>query len=83
MKISEIKNILKQNNIKGWAHLNKPDLIGLLKENNLMPDEPPKPPKSTKTCIDPKNQKLYEARNNPNTVIFKDIITKEEIIILV
>ena len=81
LKVSKIKEILKQNNIKGWAHLNKPGLIELLKEKDLMPVEPPKPERrrQTKEEIDPKNLWRCDTIKNRKTVVLKDIATEEEI----
>ena len=85
MEVSKIKEILKQNKIRGWAHLNKPELIELLKKHDLLPVEQLKPKKSKsksksiKISDDPKMQKLYEARNNPMVVILKNIENEEEI----
>ena len=36
MKLLELKNMLKENGLKGYSHLNKPELIKLFTEKNRL-----------------------------------------------
>ena len=65
--VAELKQIAKQNNLRGYSHLSREKLIELLKEKNLMPEEK-----------EPKYINLVGIRNNPHDVIIVDITTKEE-----
>ncbi len=94
MKLSELREILHKNKIRGYLHYDKKQLIVLLREKGLLPDEPPKavkvkpskpvkvkPPKPVKPKkeIDSKHEKLGTIRNNPNQVILKSVETGETI----
>ena len=48
IKLSELKEILYTNKIRGYSHYTKKQLIELLKESQLMPKEKPKPEKPKK-----------------------------------
>ena len=39
MKLPELKKLAKENKIRGGCQLNKPELIALLIEKRLIPDE--------------------------------------------
>lgn len=66
--VAELRQIAKQNNLRGYSLLSREKLIKLLKEKDLMPEE-----------TEPKHVKRVGIRNNPHDVILKDIETKEEI----
>lgn len=77
MKLPELKKILKENKVKGYSHLNKPQLIELLEKHNLMPEEEEKPAKPKKE-VDPRYERLLGIRKNPKTVVLRDVETGEE-----
>ena len=78
IKLSELKEILYANKIKGYSHYTKKQLIEFLKERDMMPKEKPKPEKPKKE-IDPKYARLATIKNNPRRVMLKDIETEEEL----
>ena len=73
-KLPELREILRQNKIKGYSHYNKKQLVELLKGKGLLPEEPPKPEKPKKE-IDPRFIKLNTIRTNPKRVALKNIET--------
>ena len=75
-KLPELKAILRENKIKGWSHFSKPQLVDLLKENNLLPE--PEPEKVVKE-IDPKWERLRSIRKAPRPVTLTDVKTGEEL----
>ena len=78
IKLSELKEILYENKIKGYSHYTKKQLIEFLKEREMMPKEKPKP-ENPKKEIDPKYARLATIKNNPRRVTLKDIETEEEL----
>ena len=74
-KLAELREILKQHNLRGYSQYAKKKLIVVLKEKGLMPVEPPKPEKKE---ADPKFNYLNGIRTKPHDVILKDIKTGEE-----
>ena len=74
VKLSELREILHKNKIRGYLHYDKKQLIVLLREEGLLPDEPPKPVK-VKEEIDSKYEKLRTIRNNPKQVFLKSVET--------
>ena len=44
-KLAKLREILKQNNLRGYSQYTKMELIVVLTEKGLMPVEPPKPEK--------------------------------------
>ena len=79
MKMPELKYILRKNNIKGWSHLNKTQMVELLKEKELFPVEPPKVTPKRDAIVNPKYPWLSEIRTKPKTVVLKDVATEEEL----
>ena len=77
-KLPELREILRQNKIKGYSHYNKKQLVELLKGKGLLPEEPPKPEKPKKE-IDPRFIKLNTIRTNPKRVALKNIETGDEL----
>ena len=77
LKLPELRAILRENKIKGYSHYNKKQLIKLLREKELLPEELPPPPKKE---IDPKFARLRTIRTNPKRVVLKDIESGDEII---
>ena len=78
IKLSELKEILYANKIKGYSHYTKKQLIEFLKERGMMSKEKPKPEKPKKE-IDPKYARLATIKNNTRRVTLKDIETEEEL----
>ena len=60
----DLQDILRENKIRGWSHFNKPQLIDLLKERNLLPEEPEK----TSKDIASKYVYLRKIRTRPRSV---------------
>ncbi len=77
MKPSELREILHKNKIRGYLHYDKKQLIVLLGEEGLLPDEPPKPVKVKE--VNPKYEKLGTIRNNPKQVFLKSVETGDTI----
>jgi hypothetical protein len=75
-KLPELKAILKLNKIKGWAHLNKPEIVELLKEKNLLPEPEPEKVKIVKE-IAPRYMHLKTIRTQPKSVEVVDSETGE------
>jgi len=78
MKLPEIKQLIKENNIKGTSHLNKPELIQELIKHGVLShiDKPIKPKKE----IDERYLRLRGIRNNARQVRVIDTETEEETI---
>ena len=77
-KLPELREILHKNKIREYSHYDKKQLIVLLREKGLLPDEPPKPMKPNKE-IDPKYEKLGTIINNPKQVFIKSVETGDTI----
>ena len=78
-KLSELREILRTSKIRGYSHYDKKQLIVLLGEKGLLPEELPKPVKVKEVKeIDPKYQRLVGIRTNPRSVILKNVKTGEE-----
>ena len=78
VKLSELREILHKNKIRGYLHYGRKQLIVLLREEGLLPDEPPEPVKPKKE-IDSKYEKLGTIRNNPKQVFLKSVETGDTI----
>ena len=70
-KLSELREILLTNQIDGYMHYNKKQLIVLLGEKGLLPPKPVK----VKKEINSKYEKLATIRNNPKQVSLKNVET--------
>ena len=70
-KLSELREILLTNQINGYMHYDKKQLIVLLGEKGLLPLKPEK----VKKEINHKFEKLATIRNNPKQVILKNVKT--------
>jgi hypothetical protein len=66
MSLPELKQIMKDNKLKGWTLMNKPEILKLLREKGFVSDEKPVPPKPKST---------RSTRCNPTKVIIKDVDT--------
>jgi len=83
LKLPELKAIFKKNKIKGFAYYNKPQIVEILRERNLLPAEEPQPPPEPErqaNDADPKHRKLREIRRNPKEVTMTDTTTGEELV---
>ena len=79
MKLPELREILREKKIKGYSHYNKKQLIKLLQEKGLLPEEPTQPEKPEKV-IDPRFARLKTIRTNPKRVVLKDVESEDEIV---
>ena len=79
IKLPELKEILRQNNLKGYSHYGKKQLVTLLSGKGLLPYEEPKPIK-VKSPVDPKYARLENIRTSPKRVVLKSIKTDEEFV---
>ena len=77
LKLPELRDILRTNKIRGYSHYDKKQLVVLLREKGLLPEEPPKPVKEIKE-INPKYQRLVGIRTNPRSVLLKNVNTGEK-----
>ena len=76
--LPELKQIMKDNNIKGTTTMNKPEILKLLHGQGLIPDaaliQQEKPVKD----VSPKYEFTKYIRRNPKKVIIRDIETDIE-----
>jgi hypothetical protein len=83
IKLPELKQMLKDNKIKGYSHYSKPQLIELFSERGLLPVEPSEESLSSKLEGTPENEypprykHLFGIRTNPKKVEIKDLKTCE------
>ena len=70
-KLSQLREILLTNQINGYMHYDKKQLIVLLGEKGLLPPKPVK----VKKEINSKYEKLATIRNNPKQVVFTHVET--------
>ena len=79
MKLSELKNLLKLNNITGSSYLNKPAIIGLLVEKGVLKQEDieKEKEKEIRPPVDERYYRLKTIRNEPRRVEMHDLITGE------
>lgn len=75
MKLPELCVIMKENNLAGYSHKNKPELLALLREKGLI--EPEVKAIKEQKVIDPKYDRLKFIRTNPRSVEITDIETGE------
>ena len=69
MKLQELQKLMKDNNIKGVSHLNKPEIIEKLIEYKVLPEDYNDKQPQVKVKDD-----KYHIRNNPRSV---DIFDRE------
>ena len=70
-KLSQLREILLTNQINGYMHYDKKQLIVLLGVKGLLPPKPVK----VKKEINSKYEKLATIRNNPKQVVLKNVET--------
>ena len=81
MKLPELKNLLKLNNITGSSYLNKPAIISLLVEKGVLQqqdiDEEKMEKKENQPPVDERYYRLKTIRNAPRRVEMHDLLTDE------
>ena len=87
ISLRELRAMLKENNIRGYLHYNKPELVDELVKRGLVPEIikittrtslPER--KNTKKEINPKYNFLKHIRNSPKKVEIQDMETGEIIV---
>ena len=87
LSLTELRAMLKENNIRGYLHYNKSELVDVFIKRELLPDTmnittitslPER--ENTKNEINPKYNFLKHIRNNPKKVEIQDMETGEIII---
>lgn len=71
--LPELKQIMKENGIKGRSMMLKREIIDLLSEKQLLPEAAMEP--IQEKVIEPKYQYLKHIRNNPRKVIIENTET--------
>ena len=77
MKLPQLKELMKQHNIRGGSYLNKPEMISRFIENGVLTREDVekwKPPAKV-TSKDAKYDRLKHIRTHPKRVEFLDLET--------
>ena len=87
ISLTELREMLKNNKIRGYPHYNKSELIDVLIKRALLPETinittitSQTKRENTKKEINPKYNFLKHIRNNPKTVEIRGIETDEIII---
>ena len=89
MNMEELRKLLKENRICFYSYWNKDKLEDLARINKLIPEEEPEPkietevkpgvkPEEPKTSKRPDYKRMRKIRNEPISVKFIDVETKEE-----
>ena len=84
LSMEELRKLLKENRVCFYSYWGKGKLEDLVRINKLIPEEKPKPepePKpetETKTSKRPDYKRMRKIRNEPISVKFIDVETKEE-----
>ena len=87
IRLKELRTMLKENNIRGCLHYNKPELVDVLFKSGLLPEiikittitSPPERGDAKKE-INPKYNFLKHIRNSPKKVEIQDMATGEIIV---
>ncbi len=66
MKLPELKQILKENKIRGYSTCTRPEVIVALEKHNLLPE-----------MIPPDHKQLKTIRTNPKKVEITDLTTND------
>src|SRR5271155_5071118 len=76
MKLPELKSLMKENKIKGSSYMNKPEIIAVLFDRGIIPEESVKKKDApVKREIDPKYGFIRYISNNPKSVEIQDLET--------
>ena len=81
MNMEELRKLLKENRICFYSYWNKEKLEDLARINKLIPEEEPEPEvkaEEPKTSKRPDYKRMRKIRNEPISVKFIDVETKEE-----
>ena len=82
LSMEELRKLLKENRVCFYSYWGKGKLEDLVRINKLIPEEEPepepKPETETKTSKRPDYKRMRKIRNEPISVKFKDVETKEE-----
>lgn len=76
--LPELKQIMKDNKIKGSSTMNKPEILKLLHEKGLVPDEALVKQEKIVKEVSPKHEFTKSIRCNPKKVVIKDVETGVE-----
>ena len=78
MKLPELKSLMKENKLKGYSNMNKPEIIAVLLDKGIInEDSVKKQDAPVKREIAPKYEYLRSIRNNPKNVEIRDLETGE------
>ncbi len=72
MKLPELKQLMKQNDFKGYSLMNKKEIIELLVEKGVISEEQTSVKNEKKN---PKHERLIGIRNNPKSVEIRNLET--------
>ena len=85
--MKELRSMLKENNIRGCLHYNKPELVDMLVKRGLLPEiikittiTSPTEREDAKKEINPKYNFLKHIHNSPKKVEIRDMETGEIIV---
>ena len=82
LSMEELRKLLKQNGVCFYSYWGKGKLEDLVRINKLIPEEEPEPEteteEKTKTSKRPDYKRMRKIRNEPISVKFIDVETKEE-----
>lgn len=78
MKLSELKKLIHDNNIRGISHLNKPELMAFLIEKGILSYDNCDKPQKIEKDVDEKYLRLKDIRNNPRQVEVTDTVTEDK-----
>src|SRR5271157_5438550 len=74
MKLPELKSLMKENKLKGYSNMNKPEIIAVLLDKGIInEDSVKKHGAPVKREIDPKYEFTRFIRNNPKNVEIRDL----------
>jgi hypothetical protein len=73
--LPELKQMMKDNKIRGFTTMNKPDILKLLNEKGLVQDDALVQQEKLVKEVSPKHEFTKSIRCNPKTVIIKDVET--------
>src|SRR5271155_6210536 len=80
MKLLELKLLMKENKIKGSSYMNKPEIIAVLLDRGIIPEDSVKKQDApVKQEIDPKYEFIRSIQNNPKSVEIRDLETGERL----
>ena len=80
LSMEELRKLLKENRVCFYSYWGKGKLEDLIRINKLIPKEEPEPEteEKTKTSKRPDYKRMRKIRNEPISVKFIDVETKEE-----